>query len=730
MSHHSTWRSVVTDLLDPTRQAVAGDRRHRIVLIILTACVLAVPMTLPPGKLFNAYPGIGDDLFYYLKPALNFWQFGYPTFDGVSLTNGFHPLWMALNVLLALPFAVLGGASAFPYMSLIMNLLLVVFFGQAVFSLSRRVGFGADGSAVVSLVSVCATAEYVINGMESATVLVSLSLLFLYLVDRVDKPESVSSLSLALFSLLVLFSRLDNGIFLLLLYALLLFRLGFRKVFTAGILLTLLALPYLLTNLVTQGSFVPISKQSKDFWNSLIELDRTGAANLSIPALIHSSNFPYRVMHLWEASVRPLRVFVEMASLGVIRSLPVAPPLVKITAVSAVAVALAWWGIAGRVLRGPRTCARFLIQCFAVLAFFVVFQLCWYALTCWRFWPWYLTLDGWLTAAAFTAFLVLLLSALPTALSRSALRAYLLVFFLLAFGRAVVARSNVLQSPSYGEVYMQLAGWLRENTEPEAVCGSWAAGQVGYYADRRVVNLEGLIGDHAVLDANRRLALPEYLASKNVQYVAQHFPLDRFEFTDFLPLSTLWNLRLKPVVDHRAAVSVVRTFEGGKTQGYVLGIDTLHLHEQLRQERRTRARLSALATVVPAEDFADAAGARVRLGVVDSRAFTAVADRLVYRFERLPPGSRHVLARVLAEKPGATFRFSINGATSLAKIETPGTWTLVNCTDTPVEVVDNGAVTMIADSVSPGVHFDEFYLVAPQNRSALRSIMEKAEDDS
>ena len=41
-----------------------------------------------------------DDAFYYFKTASNIANGLGPTFDGENLTNGYHPLWMGVNVLI------------------------------------------------------------------------------------------------------------------------------------------------------------------------------------------------------------------------------------------------------------------------------------------------------------------------------------------------------------------------------------------------------------------------------------------------------------------------------------------------------------------------------------------------------------------------------------------------------------------------------------------------------
>jgi len=59
-----------------------------------------------------------DDSFYYLQVARNLAAGHGPTFDQVSLTNGFHPLWMALLV----PIVRLGGPSTGTVMRLVLTI--------------------------------------------------------------------------------------------------------------------------------------------------------------------------------------------------------------------------------------------------------------------------------------------------------------------------------------------------------------------------------------------------------------------------------------------------------------------------------------------------------------------------------------------------------------------------------------------------------------------------------
>ena len=65
-----------------------------LILVILLSHVYVA--TRPPNSLMNWYSS--DDAFYYYKVAQNISEGKGITFDGLSSTNGFHPLWMLVCI--------------------------------------------------------------------------------------------------------------------------------------------------------------------------------------------------------------------------------------------------------------------------------------------------------------------------------------------------------------------------------------------------------------------------------------------------------------------------------------------------------------------------------------------------------------------------------------------------------------------------------------------------------
>jgi hypothetical protein len=66
-----------------------------IILVLVLSTHLFVALA-PEGRLLNWFKT--DDAFYYFKVAQNISEGRGITFDGLSTTNGFHPLWMAICV--------------------------------------------------------------------------------------------------------------------------------------------------------------------------------------------------------------------------------------------------------------------------------------------------------------------------------------------------------------------------------------------------------------------------------------------------------------------------------------------------------------------------------------------------------------------------------------------------------------------------------------------------------
>jgi hypothetical protein len=150
--------------------------------------------------------GFADDAYYYFVVAQHIVHGGLSTFDGTTLTNGYHPLWMGL---LALQFKTLGqsllvtrciefllGEGALVFALLLIrlpNLLLDILYTAGFFAIMQRISF---------------------NGMETA-LLVFCFFLFTYISTR-RSTETVSGSCLdGVLATAVVASRIDAIVFVL-----------------------------------------------------------------------------------------------------------------------------------------------------------------------------------------------------------------------------------------------------------------------------------------------------------------------------------------------------------------------------------------------------------------------------------------------------------------------------------------------------------------------------------
>jgi hypothetical protein len=65
---------------------------------------------------------------------------------------------------------------------------------------------------------------------------------------------------------------------------------------------------------------------------------------------------------------------------------------------------------------------------------------------------------------------------------------------------------------------LEAARWLGRNTDPDARIGSFNAGIIGYFSERTVINLDGVVNEGAY-KARRDGRLLEYMCSKQIRYL-------------------------------------------------------------------------------------------------------------------------------------------------------------------------------------------------------------------
>lgn len=172
--------------------------------VACVACLL--PFRL--GEYELAY--LADDFFYYARIAENFADSGSPTFDGITLTNGYHPLWLWL-------LAIVWKAFSAKYFFWVVNIAIVVGTVSTymlVTSICRRWIEGRSAVRFFALWLSCFYLYIARTGMEVVLTVPIFLLGMRYVLDENFEFTPQSSFAAGLFSSIVILSRLDVSLLL------------------------------------------------------------------------------------------------------------------------------------------------------------------------------------------------------------------------------------------------------------------------------------------------------------------------------------------------------------------------------------------------------------------------------------------------------------------------------------------------------------------------------------
>jgi len=207
-----------------------------------------------------------DDAAYYPIIAWNIAHGNGPTVDGMTCTNGFHPLWGYLSILSQLiPASPLDGIVFFK-IQVILTVLFCVFIWD---KLLATVGINLYGRAVFILLMGAFykwSIKVLYSGMETPLVLgfIGLSLLLYFRIKMNDNYSKKNLLLLGLILSLTFLSRLDSIFFIFLIVVLIFSKLKNTKIFYL-IIPFLLVIPYLVYNFIYFGNIIPVSGLRKRY---------------------------------------------------------------------------------------------------------------------------------------------------------------------------------------------------------------------------------------------------------------------------------------------------------------------------------------------------------------------------------------------------------------------------------------------------------------------------------
>jgi hypothetical protein len=430
-----------------------------------------------------------DDAYYYFGIAENIAKGNGPTFDGINKTSGFQPLWMLCLTPVfwfcpnALETAVRIGLTVQAVFLFVAGALIVSVLSK-IFSWKAVLG-----------VAVCYTFlvfSFAVNGMETAAVVLTLAALFAYgFHAKVFSAEGPSLFKKFVFGVLlglVMLARLDT-VFLgaaivafcawpaLLSSARRLASLAGAVTILAGA--SLVVAPYLLYNHVTLGAMSPISGALK-------------------------SGFPHvSVVRSWQA----MNIAVGLPKMALLA-------LILIFAL----LYVVWYVTTGR--RGNRDgrfyfhTAMTALACAILLHALHTLLFMKWAMCTWHFYTYFL-----FAAVAVAALLERLIS------TRVGSAAYwwaiggLIAVGILSYGLRMTVSGRL---PTWQTVSYEAALWAREHTNPSDVFALKDTGNFGYFSQRRVINLDGVVNNLEYQNVLKNRELQEYFRRNHVKYLVLH----------------------------------------------------------------------------------------------------------------------------------------------------------------------------------------------------------------
>jgi hypothetical protein len=173
--------------------------------LVLAACFAGDAMSILTGNTAWLIARMPDDAFYYIRIGQHVAGGRGSTFDGVHLTNGFHPLWQAVVALAAL---VVPSGTGLIRLVLLLGLAFALAGTILLVRLAARI-VGMPGALFAAILALHGPIPLVaqVNGMEGAAVVFALALLATVFRRSLETEDGFALLGLA--SALVVLARLD-----------------------------------------------------------------------------------------------------------------------------------------------------------------------------------------------------------------------------------------------------------------------------------------------------------------------------------------------------------------------------------------------------------------------------------------------------------------------------------------------------------------------------------------
>jgi hypothetical protein len=486
-----------------------------IALLAVVQFILQVSL-LTKGMEYAAASLVIDDTYYYLQTAWNAKILGFVTFDGLHPTNGVQLLWFAIIFLLAI---LAKTKAVLLFTTLVVSFLLNGLCYLMIFKIGAVLKQPVLALFMASLWALQSLPFRIYSmGMENSLhalifwCVLWQSVGFLIRVQNKDKPNF---LGLTVILILLVWTRLDSALISVVLFSfcvgmlaytyrhnLSLFLQRYRKAILGSSLLAGFGLIAQLTAFRLMGdSFLPVSALIKTSGtgrgSNIASVDKlAGVFTLGMPSILQG-RFPTFTLVL----------------LGIFGILLVM--------------------LARATLRDHSDEMRAFLNLWSCLLVGEIIYYLYIALSAAEYTPYFI----WYRSPSFifwimTGSLIALFAFVNTRLIKhpfNTLKWVPVGFSIVIFAVAIYmfARGVNFSSKLYTVRY-NAALWIAKNSSPDTIFAAWNAGQLGYFSNRRFINLDGLINnvDYYERVLHGSISLTDYLMENNVDFIVDYATYD------------------------------------------------------------------------------------------------------------------------------------------------------------------------------------------------------------
>ena len=548
-----SWLRNIRKLL---KELPARIRKDRAIILLVVLCSIALTswyLVLPTEELIDITP---DDAFYYFKTAKNIAFGNGVSFDGVNPTNGFHPLW---TVVLVPIFYLFGSDLVLPIrIILVFQVLLTAVTTILIYKFCILGRLKNHTAIVISLMWFIYPIHIlsVMSGQESALYAFFLMLAMYFYVTRFNKPlqsfTQISNKDKWIFGLLLgltFLSRLD-GVFLILIFLILILfsktgsiKEKLKTIITISIPIAVISLPYLVWNYFIFGALTPISGKIKHYWAMSAISNLQGLNGFDLFHKIMSS------LYFDNCIFSTFRVIKHVCM-----------PAFLILVVLTLIFVLVWRKDIISKLNDLNILP---------LAIFVFILVLFYKT---YYFDLYTTYGTWQLVPHFILFSIFFGVLFEVFVDRtkgvfhvfgenyrSVITILMCILIVSSFTAIVYIELTRIEGTK--EAYNN-AKWLRENTNESDLIGVWDAGVIGYFSERHVINLDGLINSPEYFEYRKRGDTIDYLDELEVDYISQYYLYDDpYNSTEW---KEKWDKKLEVVEHHTTYIAPLGYF--GKKQ--------------------------------------------------------------------------------------------------------------------------------------------------------------------